>query len=187
MINRSKQYRHASHDYWQEEYRRCLSWPMCWLSIAESLRRSANILWEVVQRDNDKIFKEGSEDIQPSISQNCLLLLGLSMENLLKGICVSKYGAFNNGNEFKFTTHNLLVLCEKSGVEIAGDEYHLLELLEQFVIWAGKFPGPLKYTDLIPRYLSNDGFAPLNVRSGSDIINAFKLIDRLTKELKERL
>lgn len=160
---------------------------MSWLSVATSLRRAANILWEEVQHDNDKIFKEESEDIQPSVSQNCLLLLGLSIENLLKGICVSNYVAFNEKNEFKFTTHNLLVLCEKSGIEIAEEEYHLLEVLEQFVIWAGKFPGPLKYTDLIPRYSPNGGFAPLDVRSGSDIISSFKLIDRLTKELEERL
>ncbi|MEW6076757.1 MAG: hypothetical protein AB1724_02980 [Thermodesulfobacteriota bacterium] len=187
MMKRSKQIGHANHEKWIEQYSRRLSWPMSWLSVALSLRRAAAVLWEDVKKDNDKFLNDELEEIQRSISHHCLMLLGLSIENLLKGLCVSKFGAFNKNNKFKFTTHKLLVLCEKIDLSLSEEEQYLMEVLEQFVIWAGKFPGPLEYTDLIPRYQKNSGYAPLNSVSESDIKNSFNTIDRLAIELEEKI
>jgi hypothetical protein len=115
-----------------------------------------------------------------------LLVLGYCIENLIKGLCIQKEGAFKNNGEFRFKNHKLLDLLDKVDIHLSDEEIELTERLEQFIIWAGKYPGPLVYSDLMPRTLSNGGFAPLeSVCIPKDYEIAIKLVDKLETSLKD--
>ncbi|MCP4551327.1 MAG: HEPN domain-containing protein [Bacteroidetes bacterium] len=60
---------------------------------------------------------------------------GLSIELGLKAIAVAK------SNDFP-KTHNLNKLVKSSGIEITSDQEATLELLSEFIIWAGRYPTP---------------------------------------------
>ena len=187
MVNRKEIDNRVRHKFWQEQFCRKLSWPHSWLMTAMSLRRAASILWENVLQDSDIMCDLDSEECSPPISSIYMLLIGLAVENLSKGLCVLKEGAFNKKNEFRFTTHRLLDLLDRADVILSDEENDLVERLEQFIIWAGKYPGPLNYHDLLPRTLPNGGYAPLNmIAIQGDHEVAIALLDKLEFEIEHR-
>ncbi len=106
------------------------------------------------------------------------LLLGLSFENLLKGIAVEQRGSGGSLGKIEkdLTTHHmedLLDLADLSAVYISNEERSLLIDLEQYVVWAGRYPLPKKSADL---------FAKMD--SSNDNKNRLGLWDRLFTHLK---
>jgi hypothetical protein len=80
------------------------------------------------------------------------MLLGMSMENLLKGVLavqglpVLTKGRLSRG----YSTHNLRNLAGKvTGLTFSADEFQVLSTLAVYVTWAGRFPLPQAASDLI--------------------------------------
>jgi hypothetical protein len=69
---------------------------------------------------------------------------------------------------------------------LSTEEINLIEKLEQFITWAGKYPGPLKYEDLIPRIIQH-GISPLYLISSSDFQKYISIYERLSDKLKNKL
>ena len=65
---------------------------------------------------------------------------GLSIELGLKAVAVAKSKDFPK-------THRLIDLVRFSGIEITLDQEVTLELLSEFIIWAGRYPVPKKADD----------------------------------------
>lgn len=74
------------------------------------------------------------------------LLMGYSIENLLKGILLNqKPELFQPSKRMKgFGHHKLTRLCDEVGVELQSDEKKWLMKLTEYIEWQGKYPIPLK-------------------------------------------
>lgn len=78
------------------------------------------------------------------------MLIGLSFENLLKGIIVANRGSAGAPGtvDKDITTHKMGDLLSSSGVPLSPEEVKLLTDLEPYVVWAGRYPFPKKPEEL---------------------------------------
>ncbi len=174
----------AGHELWKEQHRRGLEWPLSWLVSADSLARATEILWEQHERDFQALEGVKVGDPTPEfVGHIAMLLAGLTMENLLKGICVASEPALDRKGEFQIKTHNLLELADRADMRLTKDENDLLESLEVAIGWAGRYPRPLRYEDMLPRTLHSGGFASLAGVRSEDI----KVWRELVCRLRDRL
>lgn len=180
MVKKSPIDRRSSKDFWDNQHLLHLKNPRSWILMAESLKRAADILWEKCEQDfkNRQTLKVGDE-CQPYVGHIAMMLYGLCIENHVKSILVSRNRILDEKGRLKEKTHDLLKLLEKGGVNLDNDEKYLIERLEQFVIWAGRYPIPLEAEKKRPRTLPCGGFAPLTIIRGKDK----KIIDRLIDKL----
>ena len=79
-------------------------------------------------------------------------LIALSVENLLKAIWVGKHHARIAGitdikkNLEGLADHDLARLARDSGITISIEEQDLLNALRDCIMWAGRYPTPLRVT-----------------------------------------
>lgn len=181
----------VSDKYGKDQFQFRLTEPRLWVHSAQSLFLAASLLHEKVEEFGNILQGKIECDEENRLShpglyvhQTFMLLIGLALENVIKGLCVKKEGAFDKNKKFKFTSHRLLDLIKKTGISISKQENDLLERLEVFIYWAGKYPSPLNYKDLLPRTSSNGkGWSPLTIMLGSDYDVASGLYERLASEL----
>lgn len=71
-----------------------------------------------------------------------MFLVGLAMENLAKAVHVARTRSAVGGDRLidDLKTHSLLHLLGRVGIELDADEAYLVERLETFVTWAGRYP-----------------------------------------------
>lgn len=73
------------------------------------------------------------------------LLMGYSIENLLKGILLSQKPELFHPKKMKgFNHHDLKMLCDEVGLELQVDEKEWLTKLTAYIEWQGKYPIPLR-------------------------------------------
>ena len=155
---------------WQEQHRRGGESPYAWLFIAQSLGRATELLWHQHEEDVRNLEHAKIGDVcEADLSRATMLLAALTVENLLKGICVTKEPAFNKKSKFSIKSHGLLDLARRADIVLNEDEQDLVERLESFVIWAGRYPIPLSHEEMLPKTLPSGGFAPLTLVKGTDI------------------
>ena len=103
------------------------------------------------------------------------MLIGMSIENLLKGILQAQgETVVVNGRLTRdFKTHSLYDLATHlKAVTVEVDEYHIMKDLTHYIRWSGRYPIPLRVDDVIPLCYSREVF--------EEEINLFnKLRDRL--------
>lgn len=157
---------------------------LAWMASAWSLERSADILWETLEKDWESCFKSEpiEEEFIPSVGPTFMLLAGLAVENYLKAICIKTFGAFGENGKFMYGTHNLIKLATNTGLAFSTAESELIERLEQFVVFAGRHPSPKDSEALIPRIHSDGSWGVLGNVTGGDH-NSWK--DLLTKLREE--
>lgn len=88
------------------------------------------------------------------------LLIGLSFENLLKGIIVAQRGSAGTSGKVDndFITHkmnDLITLVDQSVLPISNEEIDLLNNLEKYVVWAGRYPFPKRSEHLFCKMQSD--------------------------------
>lgn len=134
--------------------------PGSWLMCALWLKRAAEEIdyWKHLTADINS-----PEGDFPFMFPVYKLLLGLSFENLLKGIVVAQRGSGSSVGKVEkdLTTHHmedLLDLADLSSVSISDDEKSLLIDLEQYVVWAGRYPLPKRSEDLFAQMDSSDHY-----------------------------
>jgi hypothetical protein len=109
--------------------------PLLWLHTAESLRLAAHRLgWD---RDN--------EESTPGAFRTYRLLFGLAMEHLLKGILIAfGYKAYNGKQlQSSFANHHLKHLAHLINGQnptLSSQDIYVLENMESFIRWAGRYP-----------------------------------------------
>lgn len=152
--------------------------------MAETLERATEALWDQVEKDFATLDRAQVGDLTPpTVAAPAMMLAGLTIENLLKGVCIGKEPPLSNDGDFRLRTHKLLDLAARADLALGEDERGLLERLEVFIEWAGRYPIPLSYKDMLPRTLPTRGFAPLTYFRTSDIVLWRRLITRLCDEL----
>ena len=135
-----------------------------WFDTAERLKISAEVLFDKLSDLYDR--KKRPENLfewrkqQLAIFQSYMMLLGFSLENLIKAISIKSYTSQdkiiidfknlqNNVWQVK-NAHDLLTIAEKCDFILSDDEKNLIERHTEFLVWAGRYHIPkdkLKYDE----------------------------------------
>lgn len=98
-----------------------------WFNRAESLNRSALILYE----------SHGERAIE--LYDPCLLVAGLSLEVISKAILVKLHQSFD---EKKYGHHRILEIIKLTNVEISSSQKATIQAFEESITWLSKYPEP---------------------------------------------
>ena len=159
-----------------------------WFVSASELERATEILWAQVEQDWAQIHDLPPEAAPPQfIICPTMLLAAATIENSLKGICVSREPALDKNGAFRLKTHKLLDLFDRIKFQLSADELDLVERLEVFLEWAGRYPVPLTHHSMLPRTHPSGGFGSLTYRLGSDREVWHRLVRRLDELLESLL
>ncbi len=145
-----------------------------WLAQARRLRLSANVIlpeWEEIRRHPQSM--PGIRDKMLAYSESFMLLTGFAFENLLKGIL---YGRDTNNKVARSKNGHGIVQMANAAATLIGDESNLLERLETYLVWAGRYQLPMTPDAF---YKSQD--------SVSIVVEDPAVIDRLFEKLEQIL
>lgn len=162
----------------QETFRLACTDPYLWMEKAKEVRRAAEVLWKCFLDEISK-FTKGDTVPEPFFGQTVMMLYGLVVENLLKAVLVKKGVALTKSGQFALRSHNLQQLTCDAGLRISAAEAELLERLQLFVEWAGRYPIPLQEENLYPRQMVDGGGGALHGISTADRGKVVKLVERI--------
>jgi hypothetical protein len=153
---------------------------------ADSLLRAARQIRQLVVSDHSQPQATVGTPVQPSLVPVYMMLMGLAIENLAKAIHVAKSLAsgIEKPNPERFV-HQLLELFEEIHFDINETEVFLIERLEVFVTWAGRYPVPKKSSEMLPRDLPSGGYGIRSYVSIGEIQQIEDLILRLEIALEQ--
>ncbi len=125
-----------------------------WISTAEALLESAALFEPQLQKYWESKGTE-QKSYEKFLKSN-LMLAGFAMENVLKALIVqnqreSLEQEFSTKNELPkiLKSHNLVVLAERAGLQFTNEgTKKLLDRLTRHSVWAGRYPVPLRPSDL---------------------------------------
>ncbi|MDL4840334.1 HEPN domain-containing protein [Aquibacillus rhizosphaerae] len=128
-----------------------------WLSFAEELMHSAEILWK--QNDgtirseitHDKIEVLESREVS-GISRSYFLLVGFAIENLLKGLIVfDDPTTITSGKIKRIKTHKITNLIKEiSEINLSEEELEICKKIEEAIPYWGRYPIPLEAANISP-------------------------------------
>jgi hypothetical protein len=121
-----------------------------WLGQAQVLRLAARLLWHAHEQESEKVTSAGRAET-PGLGEISLMLIGVALEVLFKGILVARDPSLVSGGKLKgsLKSHDLVTLREAVGLDLPAHEAQLLERLSEAAIWMGRYPVPLRSEDLI--------------------------------------
>lgn len=161
-----------------EKYRLACEEPYLWMQKAQEVRRSADILWNSFVEEVTE-FSQGNNNIEHFTGNVALMLYGLAIENLLKaGLAVN--GLADPKGKFNKKSHKLHALAIDLDIKLDDKETELVERLQHFVEWAGRYPIPLHQDSLYPRKLIDGSIcslAGISTGDGDNVENIFKKIE----------
>ena len=108
-----------------------------WLRHAHALRTAARPLWDRLS----------------DLGHIAMMLEGMAVEALAKAVRATQEPALVSDGRWTLQTHDLRSLVDDTGLTLNPDERSLLARLTGFVLWAGRYPIPLKSSDMTPRML----------------------------------
>lgn len=128
-----------------------------WLSFAEELMDSAEILWK--QNDGairSEIIHNKIEFLESrkvsGISRPYFLLVGFAIENLLKGLIVcNDPTTITSGKIKRIKTHKITNLIKQiSEINLSEEELEICKIIEEAIPYWGRYPIPLEATNNTP-------------------------------------
>lgn len=138
----------------EEEGRKYLYVPgydwKAWVSKANSLRKSALILWTAYMLEEERLDSLGEAALGQSFElgheDTAMMLIGMAIENLLKGILIARDSSLieNGKTASRLKTHDLTKLITWAGISIDKYDTQLCALLSDFITWQGRYPVPLE-------------------------------------------
>ncbi|MEK7281362.1 MAG: hypothetical protein AAB037_03295, partial [Chloroflexota bacterium] len=149
--------------------------PYSWLYSAKALMRAARSLLPTMEAGRRRLDDPTpAASFEAPVTPIYMLLFGLAIENLAKGIQVARK------LPDKLKTHKTIELLEDLHLSVTPAEAYLLERVETFVLWAGRYPIPLNPDDFLPRSNPEGGSGPLNCVTSAD----FEMLEALASRLK---
>jgi hypothetical protein len=119
-----------------------LQQPVKWAYMATALQKASSLM--------DWTCWTSKKDITPDWRYVPIyrMLIGFSLENLLKGILIAEGHEVMKNN--KRLNHGLKQYAEKvSGITITSGEKDILARLEPYVKWAGRYPRPKTSDEMV--------------------------------------
>ncbi len=141
---------------WDEQYQVQSEEPFFWLRQSNRLKLAADLVGRAFAdalsafKADSKAFHEqeqktGRYTVEFDSFPVYVFLYGLSMENLAKGILVSRNPKhFSSGAKL---THELLPYVEQCGLVLTDKRRALLKEVEVAITWKGRYPTPKKLKD----------------------------------------
>jgi hypothetical protein len=124
-----------------------------WLEKGKKILLAAEILNIELLQLCYKYTNSFPDEIEPKVMglmDSLMLLLGLSIENAIKGFIISNLPDFEKVSEldkYKFNSlggHGIMQMVEFNISPLDPIEIDLIERLQESVIWAGKYNAPKK-------------------------------------------
>jgi hypothetical protein len=119
-----------------------------WKIVADQFYRASELLFIQIEKDNSS--DHATARIPPQLDQIYFFLIGMCLENLIKGILIYQNPNLGNGSELKgkIKSHDLKTLAlDLKKIEILQDELELFDFLKEHIVWIGKYPIPTKATN----------------------------------------
>jgi len=171
-------------EFWDNQHKKIASEQIAWILTADELLRAFELLAHQMEEDLRRLREDQARSF-PKIYGPMLMLGALAIENLLKALRIPHVNPlFDKRGAFILDTHDVLQLAEDAGMSLSEDEQMLLERLEQFLTWAGRYPIPLFSEALRPRTLPNNSAAP---RTYCSMPGDFLAITAFAARVKELL
>jgi hypothetical protein len=165
-------------DVWDEQHRLLAETPFAWVLKADALIAAFEVLIEADERAST------SGDDSPQLSSVTYMLAGFAIEVLLKALLIRTESPLSANGRFQLNSHHLAELAQAASFPLMEGESDLLERLEQFLTWAGRYPIPLTSGPMRPRTTPDGGFAPRTYHNvGEDWPGVRALIARLKQTL----
>jgi len=126
---------------------RAHSWES-WASRAQTLRKSALVLWTVFRKEEERLQLLGDAAVGQSFDleheETALMLMGMSLEAMAKSCLVIKDSSLIEKDKIapKLLTHDLLKLFKHVGIALDKLEADFLNVLTDFITWQGRYPAP---------------------------------------------
>jgi len=127
-----------------------------WFDNAERLKISADVLFDKLsdlydrQKRPENLFEWRKQQL--AVFQSYMMLLGFSLENLIKAVSIKSYTSQNNSiSDFKNlqnnvwqakNAHDLLTIAENCNFILTNEERDLIERHTEFLVWAGRYHIP---------------------------------------------
>jgi hypothetical protein len=145
------------------EFQTLLDSPGGWLMNAIWLKRAADGIDHFEHPYADINTPEGDFPFMFPVFN---LLMGLSFENLLKGIIAAQRGSAGASGvpDKDVTTHEtkkLIGLIDQAIIRISPEDEALLVNLEKYVVWAGRYPFPKRQDELFAKMQSSGEHASM--------------------------
>ena len=195
-------------DYWLDTARRTAKNPGGWLYVAEMLKDGADKLLDAHLRATEEwqqAFAESHPDelastlaelqLGPFLTPIYLMLCGLSLENLGKGIAIARDPALvepDASGKVVSWGHLSRALLTNHAIGFDEQEGELIDRLAMFVQWAGRYPVPRFARELSSRRIfelpgDRDAIDALYQRLHAELVAAAPLHgERLEQERVER-
>lgn len=176
-----------------EIFEKCARQPYLWISSAEVLKDSADLVLARFRTALERAAPEREDtkiDLGISLFPVYMMLVGLAVENLLKGVLISKDHSLVEGGRLKKwggSGHDLTKLASDARLPLTNEEKELLARVAEFVRWAGKYPLPYSSRVQAPYPIPIDGYDDLARWEVSDpprIDDLFLKFRHLLKESK---
>jgi hypothetical protein len=162
--------------------------PEAWIFTAMKLRRAAEILFEANETstyedaDGAPVNQENAKMDEPAT-----LLYAHALEDALKGYLIKMHGGFKQAKDSlpdAWKTHRLSAMAEATGLPLSKDQALIIQSIEQFSRWAGKYPTSLRKDDftLPQQFYSGRNLTPNALDSTS-----LGIIDAFYEQLKNEL
>jgi len=147
--------------------------PVSWLRNAQTLKHAGELLFDAYREDLANLPSdeppEGLENLEMNSPAN--LLFGLSLESLIKALRIRRRLDKQEPGQSIFQGakgHKLSDLLKGTTVQLTRKEQDLLQRLEAFVLWAGRYPVPTRENSVFLQQLGSMSpeIPPLPIRPG---------------------
>ncbi len=162
-----------------EKYLQACKQPWPWLVKAREMRRAADLVWTQFSFDLKRFAANEEDNGEPFIGGVAMMLYAFAAENLLKaGLVARGDGQLSNGN-FALKSHKLEDLANDLGLILDAEERELLERLENFLEWAGRYPIPLIAEGLYSRAMLDGSKTAMYGVSSADQLRVDALLTKI--------
>lgn len=163
--------------------------PRHWLNYARSLRLAASILQPHFESEPSSGPNENKKGFRPAVGPTYLLLVGFAVENYAKAISIIlDPDVVSDGKLVRLKRHDLLGLLADIRFHLSPEEDELVERLEQFVQWAGRYPVPTKAETIGPRKRRHPELGDFLIYSvKGDSTLCVTIMDRLDKAVTDEM
>jgi histone H3/H4 len=138
---------------WDMQHRILATEPIVWLLKADSLMAA----FEVLVADDER---RAGQNLPRRVQSVAYMLAGFAIENLLKGLLIAARTPLDKAGRFTLKSHDLLDLSAEVGCQLDDSNRRLLERMQEFAIWTGRYPIPLSSEPMRPRPTPDGSFSP---------------------------
>lgn len=169
-------------NFWEDQFISLANTPVAWIITAKKLKASYNVLAEYTNKMFESI--RNAQSLEESLDETLpasLMLAGYAMENYLKGIIIQTNPgcALNEKGKFTLKSHILIELASQANLQLNNDEQELLEIIHHFVIVGGRYPIPLKKTDMQLVHFNNGNIGPIGLQYYDHVRKRYLIYEKI--------